>query len=456
MGLKDVLSPWQFAAMDKIIRTETYTAEGEAKILKFIEGEIRNERLRMHQIPLNDGTGRYTLIAELGTPTEEAKCRVLFQGHVDAVSGTSMKDSSEGTLFPWREQSESVDQWPDRHNMKVEGDHLLGNQSYDMGPGVMIQMDIGKYHRPANGMHIDLAFLPDEESNSVGEKKLEEWILKNGRKYDLCISCEVEPRSDTDIDKRQRIVLGRRGAVKIGSEIQISSGTQRHLSVGAESAIRRIGQFEDCFNADKNMRSHPILGDEEFTVSAVRADCRGEATKPYKGQFAYTANIVPPRQEIPEGFTTEEIINREVDRQRSMVERVLVSMGCDPRVVDLKVFRDKGYKSYLPFYTEPSNQLVELVAETAKQVAHKDTDVLFVGGRSNADSNLLYWFFREFYKELGMEKPPVVLDIPYRGSGAHSKFERSSIRSIATVRDIIWRLLSNSLPEYYGLEVKNQ
>jgi len=106
MGLKGNLSPWNLEVMEKIIRTESYTPEGEVELLKYIERQIQhvveeevtNTRAKFHKIPLDDGTDRYTLVASLGE-SEDPKCSILFHGHTDSVFGTDQEDASKKTLL---------------------------------------------------------------------------------------------------------------------------------------------------------------------------------------------------------------------------------------------------------------------------------------------------------------------------------------------------------------------
>ncbi|MDD3896501.1 MAG: M20/M25/M40 family metallo-hydrolase [Candidatus Peribacteraceae bacterium] len=446
--MQRTLTDWQQETVLELLRIPSVDSEGQQEIIRYIRNRIERKGITLHELETG---GCPTLVAELGCPIEQARCSVLLHSHIDTVYGTETEERNQSsTLFPSRkDRGKWTDPWPDRYTPRIEGDDLLGSGAYDMKAGVMLAMDIGRYFPPPPGMHVDIAFLPDEERCSGGQQRLAEWILEQRRGYHVCLSPEVEPRTAVDRDMRQRIVVGRRGALKVGGDIRITEGAQGHSAVGSPNAIRCLGQLDRFLSSTEHMREHVILGREEAIDTAVSADGREEASPPSRGEFAYTVLLVPGKEDPEAPFGVAGAINQEILRQRRLLQRTFTAIGWQRNQVQLRLWKDDEHTSYLPFFTDPSHPVIERTKSVAREVAHPDNDPLIVGGSSNADSNLFHGFFREHYGDLGLREPTVVFDLPYRGSGAHSMYERASISSVATVRDILWRLLGDAFPAHF-------
>ena len=413
---------------------------------------MRNDGKKVETHDLEVDGDRFAHVVELGCPIEEAKCSILLYAHVDTVYGTdAKKDYNVGVLLKGRPNIKWTDPWPDRYEMKVDGDNVRGSGAYDMKPGVMIAADLARYYDPPPGVHITIAFLPDEENLSAGQQAVAEWILAERRKYHVCLSAEVEPLP-AGAETRQHICIARKGSVKLAGDILIAGAAQGHMAAGAPNVInylQLLRDFPDAAQAD--MRKHNLLGHEGFDGSLVSADGRNIASPPMYAAFGYKALTVPeesPDREKP--YDERKLITREVARQRKMIQALVRDKGWDKRGVDVRLWEDKGLESYLPFCTDPNHPVLQVVKETAKDIAHPDTDPVFVGGGSNSDANLFYSLFHEHWEKLGLSEPTVVFDVPYWGYGAHSMNECASLSSIAIVREIIWKLLTDTLPAHYA------
>ena len=438
------LLEWQEKTLHDLVEIPSHDPDGERTITQYIQRRIERSDAQYHGIPIGDG--RDVLVAELGCPIADAQCSVLLHAHVDTVYGTKRKKRRKGPLDrrphprpPW------VDPWPGRYKLQIEGDEARGSGVYDMKGGVMVLMNVAHYLKPPDGTHVDVAFLPDEEKESKGQQKLEQWILDHRRGYHACLSPEVEPRSAADSDERQRIVIGRRGALKVAGAIELSEEAMGHSAEGGLEAIGALallqGGLRSAFKTQ--LQRHTLLGAEELRPAVVYADGRDEMTSEDEGEFGFKVFLVP--KEAHKGRTGSEILDAEMERFSALIEGVCTRLQWT-RKVKVDTWKDYPYTSYPPYCLGESHPIIQCVKNTAQRVAHPEMSAICVGGSSNADANLFHHFFQEHYRELGLKEPTVVLDIPYRGYGAHSMYERASLSSIARVREIMWRLLERDLP----------
>ena len=450
------LSPWQYETLRDLVAIPSCTPGGEQEILQYIKERIGSEVVSL--VDLEDSDEQtMALVAELGTPIEQAKCSVLVHEHVDTVFGTKMDPKeNKNRKLKMKKRKPWQDPWPDRYELKIDGDHALGSGAYDMKAGVMIGMDFAKYAKLPKGMHVDLAFIVDEEHRSLGQQRLAEFILEQKRQYKVCIGNDVIPEQTPTPDRIQRIIKARRGSLKMVGTIELSDWAGQHVALGAPDANDYLDElvekaFKHPGEHQKEVPSHTLFGPETYKRTMINSDFSGEASSLDWCEFKYAVSLVPP-EKAEETHSHRKNLNREEQRQRRFVNKASQDFRWNEKSVGVEVELDEDLTNYLPFCTDEKHPLMKVVHDTAMEVAHPNTKPLFVGGTSNADANLFYSLFQQHYRDLGMEKPTVVLDIPYSGSGAHNMSEFAVISSVCNVRAIMWELLVKALPKHFGIK----
>ncbi len=377
-----------------------------------VNSEVQN--IRISRMLLGDG--RFNLIVEKGDDDSDnddrSIYRVMIPAHVDTVqSGAPV-------------QLYNDPRHPDRA-------HGLG--VYDMGAGVLNNIDLAITTKIPKGMKAYFVFTVDEENNSVGARELiEQWQV--WPLIDAVVSSEIGPVPPLpDDDPRVRLITARAGRLKLIGNISIDPHAQGHGSEkdmpNASSALRHVLNsldrrfYEGYENPDgtgyepKQQREHPLLGSEMIEDGDIDAwKSRTGYFPPDRAEFQFAVRMVSPS-------TQDEYLQHFTRWTRGIAKKGQWSKWG----INHSITRNAKLASYSPYELPRDHEIVRVATDVITRITGVAPEIM--GAPSVSDEC--------DYAEAG--KP--VITIPPNGDEAHHPDEWVSLSSILKIREIVRALL---------------
>jgi acetylornithine deacetylase/succinyl-diaminopimelate desuccinylase-like protein len=345
-------------AIDSVNPSLVEGGAGESAVAAFIVGWAAQVGLESEV--LEDTPGRPTVLVR-ARGTNGGKT-LLLCGHVDTVN---------------------VEDMPDAHRPRVDGDRLYGRGAYDMKAGVAAALLACREAAALNlAGDVVVAAVADEEHSSIGIQEALRTVTPDA-------AIVTEP---TEL----AVAVAHKGFAWV--EIEVSGvaahGSRPHLGVDAivkaGPILTGVGQLD----ADLAAREHPLLGRGSVHGSTINGGIE-------MSSYAARCAIGLERRTLP-GETAEQV-RAEID---ALLDRC---RAADP---DLVVEHRPGLVRE-PFEVPTDSDIVKQVTEAAAEVFGRQPEV---GGVS-------YWADAAFIASAGV---PTVLLGP-GGHGAHGIDEWVSI-----------------------------
>ncbi len=332
----------------------------------------------------------------------------------------------------------------DKHTGRIRG-----RKAFDMGAAALNSIALAADVTVPLGMRVYFVFTTGEEGpRSDGALALMDAQRWEGwRDVDLVLSSEIGPLihpPKDDEDDALRLIVGRRGRLKLYQSIKIAEDAAGHAS------LPTLPNAQDEFDAWMAMnrryakrfrRTHPVLGEELLSKGdpvippnySEEKQRRGYSHPPYAG-FEVFGQLVTPNT-----------IERALKEQKEVMGRIAKDRDWAMRGIRGKIELLAGATSYDSFcmpYAEGENKAVDAITSMIGRVT--GTPAVIDGGHSVADENLYYAnMVRRAPNQTFQGTKKGVLSVPIRGNGAHGIREWVDSSDMLRVRELFRMLIED-------------
>ncbi len=351
---------------------------------------------------------RWNLIAQKGSPIDEAELVILLYCHTDTIMGEN--------------------DWHNTYDLQCSDGKMGGVGVYDMKAGVMAIIDLLRETEFPKGMTVVGAFCVGEEQESDGAITLLQWPKLS--RVDLVLSPEIATIADRqENDHPKDVVIGRRGTVKTW------------CNVGVESAHAYKTQLPDANDAFIELRNnlwsrfrprrHEFLGDECLKLRWMSTLGGGE--------HAQTAARV--RAKFAHYIVLPTTIKEMCDWQAACLNDIMTERRWVEQKISAQITRGR-LTSYPPYLIDRDVPLARGVLEGVGDFYGGYNPV---AGGSSADGCIIY---PEFHMPW--------FDIGPKGGLEHSGNEYVSEESLVRLIDCYRQLLIEKLPDFQERQPSHQ
>ena len=390
--------------------------------------------IRMFSMPLGDG--RSNLIVGKGDADDSDEnmttdvFRVMVLAHIDTVES---KAPLELTRDPG-------------------GSRLRGRGVFDMGAAVLNSIVLAAHAQIPKGVQAYFVFVPDEEMNSRGIRKLiQEWHVF--RHLNAVFSSEIGPVDPVLAagDSRLSLIRARAGRVKMACNIVVDSdaghGARRHKANATTAKRLMQNRLYDRFynghgNEEKEAHRHPIYDVEDFIEEGEddsHQSLHGYAA-PDSAQFEFNVKLIPHL--ATPSSTVESRVAALVEKFKRWSRGVAKADRWPEYHINHSLVQRDTEASYSPFEIPVHHPQVALLSRAIRQVTGQEPIDHF--GHSVADEcDVAEAMLRQHNVPSFTDELPAVLTVPVRGDGAHACDECVDEGSILQAREVLRFLLED-------------